>query len=279
MPKIIDEQARRASIAEAVWAIAARSGLEAATVRAVAAECGLSTGAIQHSFPTQAALQQFAMELIVQRVTARITALNGPEGSGAHGGSAPAADSAATAKTDDAATTVGRGTAADSRRATVPGPPSLPRATAVEPCPLPHPTINREEATEAIAAMLLQLLPLDDERETEARVWAAFSTAALVNPALAPYARTMDELLASFCRRCAEQLAAASSSRGIGANSVATAAPASAPAIAPDDRSLQGARLHALLDGLTLHLLTDPTADRRRQAEALVRSFLRQLAA
>lgn len=220
MPKIIDEQARRTSIAEAVWAIAVRSGLEAATVRAVAAECGLSTGAIQHSFPTQAALQQFAMELIVQRVTERITALDGlPEDS------------------------------------------------------------DGDEAKDAIAAMLFQLLPLDDERETEARVWAAFSTAALVNPALASYARTMDELLASFCRRCAEQLAAASISRGIGANSAATAAPASAPAIAPDDRSLQGAHLHALLDGLALHLLTDPTADRRRQAEALVRSFLRQLAA
>lgn len=220
MPKIIDEQARRASIAEAVLAIAARSGLEAATVRAVAAECGLSTGAIQHSFPTQAALQQFAMELIVQRVTERITALDG-----------------------------------------------LPEDN------------DGDEATEAIAAMLFQLLPLDDERETEARVWAAFSTAALVNPALAPYARKMDELLVSFCRRCAEQLAAASSSRGIGANSAAIAAPASAPAIAPDDRSLQGAHLHALLDGLTLHLLTDPATDRRRQAEALVRSFLRQLAA
>lgn len=127
--------------------------------------------------------------------------------------------------------------------------------------------------------MLFQLLPLDDEREAEARVWAAFSTAALVNPALAPYARKMDELLASFCHRCVEQLAAASSSRDIGTNSTATAAPASAPAIVPDDRSLQGARLHALLDGLALHLLTDPTADRRRQAEALVRSFLRQLAA
>ncbi len=220
MPKIIDEQARRASIAEAVWAIAARSGLEAATVRAVAAECGLSTGAIQHSFPTQAALQQFAMELIVQRVTERITALDGlPEDS------------------------------------------------------------DGDEAKDAIAAMLFQLLPLDDEREAEARVWAAFSTAALVNPALAPYARTMDELLASFCHRCVEQLAAASSSRDIGTNSTATAAPASAPAIAPDDRSLQGAHLHALLDGLALHLLTDPTADLRRQAEALVRSFLRQLAA
>lgn len=268
MPKIIDEQARRASIAEAVWAIAARSGLEAATVRAVAAECGLSTGAIQHSFPTQASLQQFAMELIVQRVTERITALDGlPERGSAHEGSAPAAGKAAATETDGAAITVRQGAAADNRRATAPGSPSLPRTT-----------INKEGAENAIAAMLFQLLPLDDEREAEARVWAAFSTAALVNPALAPYAREMDELLASFCRRCAEQLAAASSSRGISANSAATAAPASAPAIAPDDRSLRGAHLHALLDGLALHLLTDSTANRRHQAEALVRSFLRQLA-
>jgi len=73
MPKIIDERARRETIAEAVWAITSREGLDGATVRAVAAECGLSTGAIQHSFPSQAALQQFAMELIVERVTERLT--------------------------------------------------------------------------------------------------------------------------------------------------------------------------------------------------------------
>ncbi len=72
MPKIIDERARRETIAEAVWAITSREGLDGATVRAVAAECGLSTGAI-HSFPSQAALQQFAMELIVERVTERLT--------------------------------------------------------------------------------------------------------------------------------------------------------------------------------------------------------------
>lgn len=72
MPKIIDSQARREEIAHAVWSIAAREGINAATIRAVAAECDLSVGAIQYSFKSQASLQQFAMEIIVQRISHRL---------------------------------------------------------------------------------------------------------------------------------------------------------------------------------------------------------------
>ena len=72
MPKIVDSQARREEIAHAVWSIAAREGINAATIRAVAAECDLSVGAIQHSFKSQASLQQFAMEIIVQRISHRL---------------------------------------------------------------------------------------------------------------------------------------------------------------------------------------------------------------
>ena len=75
MPKIVDSQARREEIAHAVWSIAAREGINAATIRAVAAECDLSVGAIQHSFKSQASLQQFAMEIIVQRISHRLDTL------------------------------------------------------------------------------------------------------------------------------------------------------------------------------------------------------------
>ena len=77
MPKLVNEEKRRERIAEAVWNIAADQGLERATIRAVAAECGLSVGSIQHSFRTQEELKRFAMELVVQRVTTR---LNDAEG-------------------------------------------------------------------------------------------------------------------------------------------------------------------------------------------------------
>ena len=49
MPKVIDGEERRERIAEAVWRIAAEQGLERATVRAVAAECGLSTGSVRRT--------------------------------------------------------------------------------------------------------------------------------------------------------------------------------------------------------------------------------------
>ena len=41
MPKIVDHEARRAELAEAVWRLASRDGLEAVTLRGVAAEAGL----------------------------------------------------------------------------------------------------------------------------------------------------------------------------------------------------------------------------------------------
>ncbi len=72
MPKIVDEAQRKARIAKAVWEIAAERGLHAATMRAVAAQCGLSVGAIQHSFDSQAGLQRHAMALLVEQAKMRI---------------------------------------------------------------------------------------------------------------------------------------------------------------------------------------------------------------
>lgn len=253
MPKIIDEHARREAIAEAVWAIASRKGLDAATVRAVAAECGLSTGAIQHSFPTQAALQQFAMELIVERVTERLTEAGTVDPHPA------TCDGSATTNHDDPAP------ASDTDRRN-PTPASVPE--------------TRAALSEAVTAMLLQLLPLDEERETEARVWAAFSTAALTNPDLTPYARKMDTLLATFCLHCVESLASSKPEDGPVAKNVArNISPAeSAPTSSTSDPAALATHLHALLDGLTLHLLVNPSAAHRRQAAALIRAFVTSLA-
>lgn len=56
MPRRIDHEARRAAIAEALVRVAVRDGLHAVTLRAVAAEAGLSLGLVQYSFPSKAAL-------------------------------------------------------------------------------------------------------------------------------------------------------------------------------------------------------------------------------
>jgi AcrR family transcriptional regulator len=71
MPKIVDHEERRAELASAAWRLAAREGLEAITVRGVAAEAGLSTGAVVHYFRDKEELILFAFETIVQRVGRR----------------------------------------------------------------------------------------------------------------------------------------------------------------------------------------------------------------
>jgi AcrR family transcriptional regulator len=72
MPKIVDHEARRAELAEAVWRLASRDGLEAVTLRGVAAEAGWSTGALVHYFATKERLLLFAFRLVAQRVGRRI---------------------------------------------------------------------------------------------------------------------------------------------------------------------------------------------------------------
>ncbi len=50
MPKVVDVELRRAELAHAAARLIARSGIEAATMREVAAEAGLTTGALTHYF-------------------------------------------------------------------------------------------------------------------------------------------------------------------------------------------------------------------------------------
>ncbi|GAB7052910.1 TetR/AcrR family transcriptional regulator [Catenuloplanes indicus] len=72
MPRIVDHEQRRLELATAVWRVISRDGLNAASVRAVAAESGWSTGAIRHYFSTQDELLTFAAQLMMERVPERI---------------------------------------------------------------------------------------------------------------------------------------------------------------------------------------------------------------
>ncbi|MFF5426446.1 MULTISPECIES: TetR/AcrR family transcriptional regulator [unclassified Streptomyces] len=71
MPKQVDYEDRRRRIAEAVCTLIARSGMEAASLRDVAAEAGVSMGAVQRCFRTKEDMLLFALEHISQRVRAR----------------------------------------------------------------------------------------------------------------------------------------------------------------------------------------------------------------
>lgn len=77
MPRHVDERQRRELVARAVWRVTLRDGLPAATVRAVAQEAGLSTGALRHYFTTQGELRRYVFDLLNARAIARQEALIG----------------------------------------------------------------------------------------------------------------------------------------------------------------------------------------------------------
>lgn len=196
MPKVIDDAKRREQIAEAVWALASRGGLHAATMRAVAQECGLSVGAIQHSFPSQAQLQRFSMSLLASRAKSRIDHL------------------------------------AEERN---------------------------DSPLEQVAALLEQVLPLDEERLMEARVWAMFTVEALVDSDLKPYSSEMSSMMGSLCQNCLLFL----QSHGL----------------VDEKRDIlpRALSLQAALDGLTLRILANPTSEEVAQARESLRYLLAQI--
>ena len=71
MPKIVDHEQRRAEIAEALWRVVARQGLEGATIRAVAAEAGWSRGIVEHYFDNKDELLAFSCRLAGDRTLAQ----------------------------------------------------------------------------------------------------------------------------------------------------------------------------------------------------------------
>jgi AcrR family transcriptional regulator len=69
-----DQNAARTRLTEVVFHLVADGGLEAVSVRAVAAGAGVSIGAVQHHFPTKQAMLLIAHEYANARVGARADA-------------------------------------------------------------------------------------------------------------------------------------------------------------------------------------------------------------
>lgn len=72
MPKIVDHALRKLEIAEATWRVVKEKGIKGASARNIAQESGLSLGALRHYFPAQDDLLVFAMQVVKDRVMARI---------------------------------------------------------------------------------------------------------------------------------------------------------------------------------------------------------------
>src|ERR1700754_297226 len=72
MPKKVDHQARRTLIADALMRVAAEQGLEAVSLRHVAAAAGVSAGVVPHYFRTKGEVMGFATNVVRERSQKRI---------------------------------------------------------------------------------------------------------------------------------------------------------------------------------------------------------------
>lgn len=72
MPKIVDHDARREEIVDAVWRVISRDGIAGATTRAIAQEAGCSNGVLSHYFADKTALLHAALQIGYRRTEERV---------------------------------------------------------------------------------------------------------------------------------------------------------------------------------------------------------------
>ena len=178
MPKVVNRDARRHHVVEALFRVVVRDGLQRASLRVVADEAALNIGSVRHYFADQQDLMRFAMTSMLERVSARITA-------------------------------------------------RVSQLADVQ-------SHSREDQIAIAVDILSELLPLDQERRTEATVFLDFVTAARTNPAFADLAHQSAEGTRKLIHRILARLHPES----------------------PLD--LETERLTALLDGLTLNGVLQP---------------------
>ncbi|MBB6403799.1 TetR/AcrR family transcriptional regulator [Arthrobacter sp. AZCC_0090] len=72
MPKIVDAEARRQEVVEAVFRIIASDGLERASLREVADEAGLAVGSVRHYFASSDELLVHSFAVVIERIAGRL---------------------------------------------------------------------------------------------------------------------------------------------------------------------------------------------------------------
>ncbi|WP_159703717.1 TetR/AcrR family transcriptional regulator [Arthrobacter sp. 18067] len=72
MPKIVDAEARRLDVVQAVFRIIASDGLERASLREVADEAGLAVGSVRHYFASSDDLLVFSFGAVIDRIAGRL---------------------------------------------------------------------------------------------------------------------------------------------------------------------------------------------------------------
>ncbi|MFI6871611.1 TetR/AcrR family transcriptional regulator [Nocardia sp. NPDC050406] len=108
-------------------------------------------------------------------------------------------------------------------------------------------------------AILLELLPVDERRYTEMRVNVALIAESPAHPRLAELAEEAQRAIADLCRQICRHLAATDRLHST------------------RDVTTEARRLHALIDGLALHVLVTPAA--ARSLRSTLDAYLKDLAA
>jgi AcrR family transcriptional regulator len=78
MPKVVDPDQRRSELADAAARVIARSGIDGASLREVAAEAGWTTGALVHYFANKKELLAFTLQASLERRRSRDRASMSP---------------------------------------------------------------------------------------------------------------------------------------------------------------------------------------------------------
>lgn len=66
MPRMVNHEKKRKSIAEGAWSIIKKEGIEKASIRRVATEAGMSAGALRHYFSTKDEMLLFIMDYYLE---------------------------------------------------------------------------------------------------------------------------------------------------------------------------------------------------------------------
>jgi len=191
---IIARAGREAELTDALLRVATERGLDAVSVREVAAAAGVSIGTVQHYFPTKTAMLEAAMAHMTAAVTDRIQALD-----------------------------------------------------------------RTGSVRDVTRRVLLELLPLDERRAAEVRVWLVF----VLRSAFEPGLRTVQEQTAALVHDAVTGLVRAGQAAG--------------EVPRTRDAEIEASLLLAVVDGLTLQAAAEPVGRSRQWVVELLDLALARL--
>ncbi|MCM3094342.1 MULTISPECIES: TetR/AcrR family transcriptional regulator [unclassified Cytobacillus] len=194
MPRIVNHEQKRKTIAEAAWNIIKEEGVESASIRRVAAEAGMSAGALRHYFSTQDEMLLFIMNYYLEEGKKR--------------------------------------------------------------------SQNKEwseKPLRAVEEVLLELVPIDDEKKAETSVWWIFALRSLTSDTLKEKKDEMTNGTYELAKSMLEILVL----KGILLDSI--------------NVELEKIRLSALIDGLSIHALLRPDVYTPEKVKEVIRTHLETL--